>query len=393
MRSATLGLLILLLATVMARADAWNPGVPDSWYASSGDVQLGGSMLSDGYSSVSAIQHASFMAPNQSNGDRSYAEQGKGGKGRSCPPFWTHRTGVFAEYMFLRPRDVEVAYGVPANGAVVAPPTPSVQIGPVGVVDFDFSSGFRAGVSLACDCRSSLVLAYSRFENSTSDTMDVVIDPMAETIQPLVLHPGTLDTNSHYLSAWAAQSIDYDLVDLDYRATLLVRECSMINWFVGARYAQLGQDFDAHFTLQGDQDNVITSVDFDGAGIRLGLDGERHHGCGLMLYGKSALSVVAGEFRASYFQNSNFDPVTVQTSWKAGRIVPILDLELGLGWQSPCGRVRCTAGYQVSDWFNTLTTDQWIDQIAQNNFAGQPDGMSYDTLTLDGLTARVEWRF
>jgi hypothetical protein len=223
--------------------------------------------------------------------------------------------------------------------------------------------------------------------------MDVNVYPLANVIQALVLHPGALNAADYFLSATAAQSIDYDLVDADYRSVLCIGKCSVVNWFVGARYARLEEDFEAHFNRSGDVKHLYTDVDFDGVGIRMGLDGERHHCCGLMVYGKSAMSFVAGEFRADYDHHNNNDPMRVLTSWKAGRIVPIMDLELGVGWQSRCGHCRCTVGYQVSYWFNTVTTDQWIDQVNQNNFNGQPDGMSYDTLTFDGLTARLEYRF
>jgi hypothetical protein len=347
-------------------------------------------MLSDTYWDLPPAQQVAFLDPVQSCDVGACKEKGKG---CYCPPFWTHRTGVFAEYMLLRPRDVEVAYGVPHNGPNVSPPDPAIQVGPTGVVDPGFSSGFRVGGSIACGCRSSVVLTYSRFENSTSDSMLIADYPLARVIEGLVLHPSVLNSNDGFLSAAAAQSIDYDLIDVDYRSILLLRECSVINWFVGARYARLAEDFEAQFSLSGDTKNLTTGIDFEGAGIRIGLDGERHHCCGLMLYGKSALSLVAGEFRSSYFYNNTNDTERITTDWKAGRIVPILDLELGVGWQSRCGRIRCTAGYQISYWFNTLTTDQWIDQVNQNNFVGQPDAMSYDTLTLDGLTGRVEFRF
>ena len=105
------------------------------------------------------------------------------------------------------------------------------------------------------------------------------------------------------------------------------------------------------------------------------------------------MSLVAGEFSASYFQGTDQDPEIVNTAWKAGRLVPIFDLELGAGWQSPCGHFRVTAGYVVSMWFNTLTTDSWIRSVQQNNFVGQADAISYDTLTFDGFTARAEYRF
>jgi hypothetical protein len=308
-----------------------------------------------------------------------------------CPPFWTHRTGAFAEYLLLRPRSAEVAYAVPINGAIVPPPANPVQVGPVALVDPDYTSGFRAGASWALDSCTSIVGTYTWFENHTTHAVSVDA-PLV--LRSLVTHPGTANAAADYLAASADQSVDFEFADLDYRSVWWLGECSVVNWSVGARYAQLTQDFASQFTDAGTVDSVATAVDFDGGGIRLGLDGERHHGSrGFLLYGKGALNLIAGEFRASYFQGSDQYPEIVNTAWKAGRIVPILDLELGAGWQSPCGRFRVTTGYVVNMWFNTLTTDSWIRSVGQNNFVGQADAISYDTLTFDGFTARAEYRF
>jgi hypothetical protein len=308
-----------------------------------------------------------------------------------CPPAWAHRCGVFGEYLLLRPRDAEVSYGVPINGPIVRPPADPVQVGPVAIVDPDYSTGFRVGGSFAFDWCSSVVLTYSHFESNTEHS--ITTDPTEAVIRPLVMHPSMFEANTDALAAQAGLGIDFDTLDADYRSVLWLNHCSVMNWFVGARYAHLQQDFASLFTLTGENEEVITDVGFDGGGIRFGLDGERHHCCGFLLYGRGSISVVAGEFSATYFQADNFDREIVDTAWKAGRVVPIMDLELGAGWQSPCGHFRLTAGYNVAYWFNTVTTDQWIKSVQENDFVGQPDGMSYDTITFDGLTARAEYRF
>ena len=56
-------------------------------------------------------------------------------------------------------------------------------------------------------------------------------------------------------------------------------------------------------------------------------------------------------------------------AWKAGRIVTMLDLELGVGWTGPCDRFRLRAGYLISGWLNTVRTDEWIDAVNANQFS------------------------
>jgi hypothetical protein len=307
-----------------------------------------------------------------------------------CPPPWAHRTGVFGQYMLLRPDDVEVTYAVQMNGPITAEPN-LVQVAPAGIVDPDFSSGFRAGGSLAMDQCTSLVLTYSHFE---SDTSNVVFGDAAFPLRSLVLHPGLDSARYNYQQSAAQMAVDFDTVDVDYRAILMLGDCSVVNWFAGARYVSLEQDFASQNSLTGTIESLMTDIDFDGGGLRLGLDASRYSGCGFLLYGKGAMSLVAGEFNAVYEQTGSQQPEPrVYTEWEASRIVSILDVELGAGWQSRCGRARLTAGYQLSYWFNAVTTDQWIRAVHASDFVGQPDGMSYDTVSFDGFVVHGEVRF
>jgi hypothetical protein len=293
---------------------------------------------------------------------------------------------VFAELLFLRARDAEVAYAVPIDGAIVPPPTPPIQVGPIAVADPDYAAGWRIGGVWALDECSSIVVSWARFESSSNS--------IASTEAPLVLrslvfHPGTANAGADFLDAQATNDVDFDLVDIDYRAVWSSDDLWALNYNVGVRYAHLNQDFNALFTNTGTADTLLSKVSFDGAGIKLGLDGERHAcNCGLLVYGKAFASFVAGDFRSRYFQASDVDPTIVDTTWKAGRVVTILDLELGAGWQSQCGRVRVTGGYMFSTWLNAIPTDEWIQAVQQNNFVGLNDH-----ITFDGFTARVTYNF
>ena len=61
---------------------------------------------------------------------------------------------------------------------------------------------------------------------------------------------------------------------------------------------------------------------------------------------------------------------------------------MGIGWTSESGCLRLKAGYLFSGWFNTPTTDAFIRSVQ----LGQA-GKLNDTLTFDGLTARLELVF
>ncbi|MBN1908365.1 MAG: hypothetical protein JW818_01375 [Pirellulales bacterium] len=65
----------------------------------------------------------------------------------------------------------------------------------------------------------------------------------------------------------------------------------------------------------------------------------------------------------------------------------ILDVELGMGWSSPGGRLRASPGYMFSGWFNTVITDEFIDSVRANNSVDAGDSFSFD-----GLVDRGEVR-
>ena len=135
---------------------------------------------------------------------------------------------------------------------------------------------------------------------------------------------------------------------------------------------------------------MATQIDFDGVGIHFGLDGlKRRSGTGLLLYAKGDVSFVAGEFKADFRQTNQFGGAAVIGNDLADyRVVTILESELGLGWESNCGRLRVTGGYAVSGWLNTLTTGSYIDGVR----AGSYTDLS-ETLAFNGLVSRVELRY
>ena len=76
------------------------------------------------------------------------------------------------------------------------------------------------------------------------------------------------------------------------------------------------------------------------------------------------------------------------TGFNDDRVIPVLEAELGVGWQSCCGKYRVSCGYYFASWFNAITTQSTISSLQQNRFEDIDQ-----TITFDGLTARAEIRF
>ncbi len=300
-----------------------------------------------------------------------------------CGPRWR----VYGDFLYLRPANEKVAFAVPVNGAIEPPPgMPPVQIGLEAVVDCDYDPGFRVGAGCVLNDCSEVGMSYTFLE---SDTFNGIAIDVPYAIRSLVDHPGSWAAPTDFLTAHADLDLDLDLVDFDYRRVIVCGGCYNLNYVVGARYAHLDQAFTSVFTNATTVETVDAAVRFDGGGIRVGLEGERQIGTfGLTVYGSGVASFVGGNFRGRYAQADSGRGLVVNTGWNEDRVVSILDIELGFGWASPSGRLRASAGYMFSGWFNTVITDEFIDSVRLNNSVDAGNSLSFD-----GLVLRSEIRF
>jgi len=327
-------------------------------------------------------------------GDARGVKKGGGGKGKcggKCSQClsggYACHLNFYGEFLYLRARDAAVAFAVPIDGPITAPPTPRVEVGPVAMVDMDFQPGFRAGLGINPNVCTQFTVEYSMFESGTTDNIAVPPAPSPFVLESLVQHPSVSNAGSDFRLATAQYDISFDMIDVAMHR-LLSYSCShQFGYSLGIRYAQHEQTFQADFSVTGTE-TVTTDIDFDGVGVRGGLEFEQYVGCRMLVYAKGYGSLMPGEFRASYLQSQSFDTRVINTTWRAGRVMTMWDLELGLGLSSKCKNYRATAGYVFSAWTNMLQTDEWIRGVHNNDFIGMED-----TTTFDGLVARFEARY
>jgi hypothetical protein len=317
---------------------------------------------------------------------------GKGGYGECCRAgFGDSCWFAYGEFLYLRPRNSEVAFGVAIDDATDTDPaiSPPIQIGRVGVTDIDSQPGFRIGGGRFLDECTAIQVGYTDFYGNTTDQLTA---PGGAVIRSLVSHPRTFDAASDNLDAFADFDIQFQLLDFDYRSLIAYNCDYQVGYLIGLRYGEMRQRFDALFSGNGTE-FVESEVNFYGTGLRTGLEAERFTPKrNLFVYGKTYLSLLGGESKARYVQGSAFDPIIVDTQWKAGKVVTIYDLELGGGWQNEAGTLRLSAGYMFSFWYNMVRTNEWINAVQTNNFTDPSDNFE-GLMTFDGITARVEVRW
>lgn len=303
-----------------------------------------------------------------------------------CPSGgFDHRWYFYGDSLYLRPRDAEVAWAAPIDGPIVGPPANNpIQIRPLGVVDLDYQPGWRGGFQYNSSECSGIGAQFTMWEGSTNDFVNVAAP---DVIRSLVSHPGTQTAAQDFLSGEAHYNINFKQIDLELRRLISWDVDYQLGYSAGATFVQMEQTLDTQFRGAGFE-QVLTDIDFYGAGARFGLFGEYQFNSRWRVYGKGIGNLVAGEFKADYDQRQSFDPVVVDTAWHGGRIVGIWDLEVGTKWVSRCGNYSANIGYMFSAWTNTLQTDEWIRGVRSNSFIGMDS-----TMTFDGLVARFEARY
>jgi hypothetical protein len=294
------------------------------------------------------------------------------GGGGGGDPGWR----AWGDYLYLRPRNEGVEYAVPLDV------TNSVQVGPTSVMDPQFSSGFRVGIERALDECSEIAVSYTYYRDENVGGSD----PVSTNLEALVFQPQFFG----WTSALAHEITKFQYVDFDYRHNLWGGDCTCINYFAGVRYAELSQEFDATFSdpVLGVA-NAVTNVNFDGVGLRLGLDGERAFRGGFYGTAKADVNFIGGEFRGSYFSNNPNIITGVATNWNEACFTTILEAEVAVGWQSAGGRVRVSIGYLLTDWCNAVKTADYINSVQQNSYHGA-NQLGTSSLVFDGLTGHVE---
>jgi len=329
------------------------------------------------------------MGPMGPGGD--FGGNYSGGYG-DCPPpapmGWQNHVWGFGDFLFLRPSNNEVTYAVPVDSAAATGGT-LIPTGKVKVADPDYAPAFRAGFGAVISPRSALAVTYAQFDRDTFDTGHLL--GTTSVFHTLVAAPLPPATGGNFTDVAAQLQTRFRLLDLDYKGLLVYNPEWQVNYVAGARYGQLEQHFTSAFTsCLGSQDTVLASSEFDGGGIHLVLEGLRFHpNTQFFLYGRGYTSFLAGTFRGHYEMNSAATTPPSNLSFNVGRVVTMLDLESGLGWQNWTGNVRFSAGYMFSAWYNTVRVNDLITAVQQNQFI-IPSTSLRGVQAFDGLVMRVE---
>jgi hypothetical protein len=139
---------------------------------------------------------------------------------------------------------------------------------------------------------------------------------------------------------------------------------------------------------------AVSSMDFDGAGLKVGLEGRRYF-CKsgwLSVYVTGDLSLLYGDLQFSTVRTIDGGTAPDQIarqSTSTNQIIPVTDLEAGFSGQVSCN-ARLSAGYLLSAWHDLGFRDIVPVEFDSSFYVPYDDA---NILGFDGFFARLEYSF
>jgi hypothetical protein len=257
------------------------------------------------------------------------------------------------------------------------------------------NAGYRWGT-----CGESLNFSYFNFNDNT------VIDGPEANINVVVAGPMAINCapGEHLRTGLDIEASVYDL-DYAKRIPLCTSNCDpcgdgccppwAITWSAGARVGRLDlntpvQLFDVNNAVAADG---LSEVSFVGAGPKIGIEGRRYMGemQRWSAYGKGTLSLLLGQYDVEQRLTTVGAPnTTSRQSYNYTRIVPVIDLEVGLSRQLG-KKTLLTAGYFMQVWIDASTVNN-LNQPGVGILG--PANVDDANMTMfDGFMLRVERTF
>lgn len=213
--------------------------------------------------------------------------------------------------------------------------------------------------------------------------------------------------------ARAHWKLDLNLLDLEIGREFCVNSCLSLRPFIGVRGATINDKYDIKYEtisvsgtalVVGPVDRVHLKNEFEGAGVRGGLDTTYDLGCGASIYGGVAASLLYGETEIKTKErlivgttgDLTSDVLFHEQKDEECGCRAITDAEIGISWRHCCCDkiILVKFGWEHHFFFNENQFEKFTDFFATDNFA--TDRMPQDIhgdLSVQGLvlSARIDF--
>jgi hypothetical protein len=278
--------------------------------------------------------------------------------------------GIFvdAEYLYLKPRRDTLDF------AILGPGTTGVPTGTVQALEWQYQSGVRAGGGYRLGGDGWEVGSYFTYLHSSAG--QTVTRPANSTLFATLTHPGMIEQVD---TASATSSVNFRVVDAELARRWNMCDSLSMKVFGGGRFAWIDQGLDAFYDgRDARMARVSSPIEFDGGGIRVGGEGRWvTPWWGLSLFARASGSLLLGDFTTSVLEtNNNGARVNANVSYNFQKIVPVLDLGVGVTWQYR--NLHVSAGYEMSNWFGLVDSPDFVDDLHQGKMARKVGDLSLD---------------
>ena len=232
-------------------------------------------------------------------------------------------------------------------------------------VDFGFHGGIRPGIGVTLPYDNwELHLFYTYFRNPKKEDCQGNLFPLL-TAQPLFQSTSVSRAKIDVLLRF--QMLDFEICRPSY-----LSHAMLFRPFFGPRVGWVDQELDVTY-FSADPYKIAIDNAFWGGGVRMGSELIAQLGKGFFLNGQMAFSALWGDLEITQKQYLAERKV-VDLEKKSSRMVPLVDLQAGIGWEI---------------WFNAnrnhfaLTVDyemQYLWNITQ--YARFPENSSLNTIRI-----------
>jgi hypothetical protein len=283
-----------------------------------------------------------------------------------------------ADFLLLRPRRQ------PHDFAIIDPvgSGPAVQ-GDVAHFNWDTVGAYRVGLGYKLNNGFEIGASYTYAHSKDNEA---IARPNGGALFATQSAPFTFDSTD---GAVASSNLDLDSVDIEFAKRIEACTGLELRLVGGARIASIKQkeEIAYDFTSVGfGISNVNNSIQFDGAGPRIGGEGWWKMWRGFGAYGKAYGSLLTGNFSThlTQFVNSG-TTVAVDVGDHFHKVVPVTEMGVGFGWKGD--HMSFMVGVEVQNYFGLV---QILDFPSGTSF--KPFYHTGD-LSLEALTASIAFTF
>ncbi len=275
------------------------------------------------------------------------------------------------DYLLMQPRRRALDF------AIVDPNTDGKPQGSIESLSLDSTSGLRIGGGYQLPNDGWEIGAYYTYLHS--HTNQLLNAPTGGTLYATLTHPGFVDAVD---SAAGFANLNYNVLDVELAHLCRVSDTFGVRLCCGGRFAWIDQDLSVFYNGQSAFQSQVTSpVNFDGAGLRFGAEGQWTIFRRLNLFAHGYGSLLAGDFRTCLHETNNAGAsVITDVDERFRKMVPVAELGLGVAWQGDWLHLR--VGYEMVNWFGLIDSPDFVHDYT-NKLSRRTSDLSLDGLAVE----------